>query len=121
MIYGIGIDLVEIERIRQILARNERFMAKTLTGNEISLCPTNEIKKAEFVAGRFAGKEAVVKALGTGIGGSMGWRDIEILRLDSGQPYIVLNKKKIINGEFKLHISISHTKNLAIAKVIIEY
>lgn len=121
MIYGIGIDLVEIERIKQILVRNERFIAKILTENEINLCPTNEIKRAEFVAGRFAGKEAIVKALGTGIGGSMGWRDVEILRLDSGQPNIVLNKKNILNEEFKLHISISHTKNLAIAKVIIEY
>lgn len=121
MIFGIGVDLVEIERIKQILARNERFINKILTESEISLCPASEMKKAEFVAGRFAAKEAVVKALGTGIGKSVGWKDIEILKLDSGKPYIVLNQKGILNEEFKLHISISHTKNLALAKVIIEY
>lgn len=121
MIFGIGIDLVEIKRIKQIIARNERFIAKILTDNEINLCPTNVAKKAEFVAGRFAAKEAVVKAMGTGIGGSVSWKDIEILKLDSGKPYIVINNKSILNEKFKLHISISHTKNLALAKVIIEY
>jgi len=121
MIYGIGIDLVEIERIKEILARNGKFIAKILTDNEIKLCPANEAKRTEFVAGRFAAKEAVVKALGTGIGRSVGWKDIEILKLDSGKPYIVLNKKINLKEDFKLHISISHTKNLALAKVIIEY
>ncbi|OEG00247.1 hypothetical protein BHF71_05520 [Vulcanibacillus modesticaldus] len=120
MIYGIGIDVVRIKRIEEILIRNEEhFLKKILTEKERQLYPKERMKRAEFVAGRFAGKEAVAKALGTGIGSKLKWKDIEIGRLASGQPIVKLNDDKLV-GDFTIHISISHTDDLAMAKVIIE-
>jgi len=120
MIYGIGIDMIEINRIEKILYRKEKsFTNKILSNNEKTECPINIIKKTEYIAGRFAGKEALAKAFGTGIGNQISWKNIEILNCDSGKPYI--NFKKNFNDKnFIYHISISHTKTLAVAQVIIE-
>jgi len=124
MIYGIGIDLIEISRIDELLVRNEeRFIKRLLSDKELKYCPNNKRRKTEFIAGRFAGKEAVSKALGTGIGGKLNWTDMEITPLDSGKPVVILNQSVIEQLELpphQIHISISHTKTLAIAKVIIE-
>ncbi len=121
MIYGIGIDAIEISRIEKILYRKEKvFISKILSDNEIKECPINIIKKLEYVAGRFSGKEAVAKAFGTGIGGKISWKDIEILNYDTGKPFINI-KNDVNDDKFIYHISISHTRNLAIAQVIIEH
>lgn len=121
MIIGTGLDLIEISRIEKVLDRNENhFLNKILTVAEKELCPEKPRRKLEFISGRFAGKEAVAKALGTGIGSSLKWKDIEILYLKSGKPYVNLKGLKWNSHELNIHISITHTKTLAAAKVIIE-
>jgi len=122
MIYGIGIDLVEIKRIKKILERKEKiFLDKILTVKEMEqYFILKNIKKIEYVAGRFAGKEAVSKAVGVGIGSQLGWKDIEILNFINGSPFVKINKEFSKKNKLVYHISISHTKELAVAKVIIE-
>lgn len=121
MIFGIGIDVLEIDRITKIIENNERFLTKILGENELALCPANKKRKSEFVAGRFAAKEAVAKALGTGIGQSLSWKDIEVLKEETGKPYVLLKNEKWKEKNFKIHLSISHTRELVFAKVIVEY
>lgn len=111
MIYGIGVDLVEIERIKNSIS--DKFIRKILTDKEIEIFNslTLEKRKLEFLAGRFAAKEAVSKANGTGMNG-IGFKDIEVLK-DNGKPVCIFK-------DFKVHISISHTDDIATAYVILE-
>lgn len=113
MIIGIGIDLVEIERIKK--GSLENLVKRILSKNELNIYQTflNTERKLQFLAGRFSAKEAYSKALGTGIG-KVGFKDIEILNNNSGQPYINLN------SQYKIHLSITHTANYASSFVIIE-
>lgn len=121
MIYGIGIDLVDISRIKKAMDRKgNRFAKKILTDKEISLAPSLDEKKVEYIASRFAAKEAVAKAFGTGIGKELGWKDIEILKYDSGRPYVSIKNSDMNSNKMKIHLSISHTKLVAAAKVIVE-
>ncbi|TCS78356.1 holo-ACP synthase [Tepidibacillus fermentans] len=121
MIFGIGVDLIELERIRKIVERSElAFIKKILTSVEIEHLPRLPRRKIEYLAGRFAGKEAVAKALGTGIGKNLNWKDIEILPLPSGKPTVTLKNDYWPVDDFKIHISISHSQSMAIAKVLIE-
>lgn len=122
MIYGIGIDLIEIKRIKKILERKETtFLNKILTDNEMAQYSIlKNIRKTEYIAGRFAGKEAVAKALKIGIGSKLNWKDVEILNSTNGSPDVKINKNFLDNGELIFHISISHTKEFVVAKVIIE-
>jgi len=111
MIYGIGIDLVEIERIKKIVARKgDSFLQKIFSEQEIALCPIADDKKIEYLA----------KAFGTGIGRDLGWREIVILKNERGKPYVILAKPGYENEGFRIHLSISHTNSLAVAKAIIE-
>ncbi|AIF42381.1 holo-ACP synthase [Virgibacillus sp. SK37] len=117
MIEGIGIDLVEIQRIKDSFRKNGRFAHRILTENEqihFQKLPT-EKRKMEFLAGRFAGKEAFAKATGTGIG-KLSFQDIEITTDENGAPYI---KVKGYEAK-KIFISISHSEAYATAQVIIE-
>ena len=121
VIFGIGIDITEIDRIEKILIRNESsFIKKIFTDKEIERIPQGTKRKYEFVAGRFAAKEAVAKALGTGIGGELSWQDIEIIANEKGRPIVFLNQEKWRKENFMIHLSISHSQTMAIAKVIIE-
>lgn len=88
MIAGIGSDIVELDRIRRLLAgeRGRRFSERVLTHAEREIGERRESGFGEFVAGRFAAKEAVSKALGCGIGGQVGFRDIEIIPDERGRP-----------------------------------
>ncbi|WP_028785203.1 holo-ACP synthase [Thalassobacillus devorans] len=117
MIKGIGIDLIELERINKIIMRNDRFVQRILTEKEqLELASyKHEARRIEFIAGRFAAKEAVGKALGTGIG-KVSFQDIEISRTDQGAPQIS------VSGYEHLHIwlSISHSRDHAIAQVVLE-
>lgn len=113
-----GVDIIEIDRLAKINPKiRERFIQRVFTKAEQSLCDSNNT----CLAGRFAAKEAVAKALGTGIG-AIRWKDIEILRGEEGQPVLFLHgnaKKK--EAELKITqwaLSISHNKTLAIAFVI---
>jgi len=115
MISGIGIDIVELERIEKIYQRQNRFVDRVLTPNEKATFHTlTESRKVEFLAGRFAAKEAYSKAVGTGIGENLAFIDIEIEKDNKGKPYILKPKKEGV------HLSISHSKNFAVAQVVIE-
>lgn len=119
MIKGIGIDIIEVSRIKGMMDKyGDKFFKRILTDNEIAYCKSFVNAELHF-AGRFASKEAYSKAIGTGISKNFGWKDIEILNDERGKPYINHTK----DTEFsKLHfeISISHTNNYGCAVVVCE-
>jgi holo-[acyl-carrier protein] synthase len=124
VIYGVGTDIVEISRIKQMKSLSS-FAEKILSHNELKIASTFESDKlARFLAKQFAGKEAVSKAFGTGIRKPILMKDIEILRDDNGMP--ILNplagvKKTIIDlGITKSHVSLADEKDYAIAFAILE-
>ena len=124
MIVGMGIDLVEIERIERIYAKfGERFLSRVLLPDEAKYCLSYR-RPAPFIAGRFAVKEAVSKALGTGIGALLGWHDIELRRKESGEPWLVLHGKGqellLARKANVVHVSITHTEMSAAAVAILE-
>src|SRR5665213_2696184 len=93
MILGTGIDLIEVQRVEASYEKfGERFLRRILRPAEVAYCLSHKAP-GPFLAARFAGKEAVSKAFGTGIGAQLGWQDIEICRKDSGEPYIILHDK----------------------------
>lgn len=115
MITGIGIDLVEINRIKEVARRQDRFVNRILTDKEKSMYRSLSKKRSlEFLAGRFAAKEAYVKALGTGIG-QVSFLDIEILPDDQGRP--VFTRHPSSNRAI---LSITHTDELAAAQVLLQ-
>jgi len=124
MIIGIGIDIVEISRIREMLMRHDcAFTQKIFTKNEI-LEAEKRSDHAIYYAGRWAAKEACSKALGTGFGENCSWTDVNIENNDAGKPIIslwgnalALAEKLEINF---IHLSISHEKEFACANVILE-
>ncbi len=124
MILGTGIDIIEVARIAASFERfGERFVNRILHPAEIEYCLTHK-KPAPFLAARFAAKEAISKAFGTGIGAQLGWQDMEVKRKESGEPYVVLhgNGKKLLEARAGKHvlISLSHTENYAAAMAILE-
>ena len=124
MIIGSGIDLVEIERIEQSVARyGQRFLDRVFTPAEQAYCQRKR-KAAESFAARFAAKEAGAKALGTGIGYGVNWREIEVARAPSGRPSLVFHGRA---AEIAAHmgvrhaaLSLTHSNQLASASVILE-
>ena len=124
MILGTGIDIIEVSRIAASFEKfGERFVNRILTPDEIKYSLGHR-QPAPFLAVRFAAKEAVSKAFGTGIGAELGWQDIEIRRKESGEPYVVLHGKGKelfdTRGATKLHVSLSHTQHYAAATAILE-
>ncbi|MFZ2353298.1 holo-ACP synthase [Paucilactobacillus nenjiangensis] len=116
MIYGIGIDISEIQRVEQMKEKHANFISKTLTAAEHQQYLTRSAhKQAEYLAGRFSVKESFSKALGTGIGAAVGFQDLEVLDDESGKPTI---KQSIFDGP--VHVSISHTDSVVISEVILE-
>lgn len=118
-------DLVEISRIEALLHRNEgKAVQRLLTSNEAALMSAfdNDRRKAEWVAGRFAAKEAFAKAIGTGIGGEISMQDIEIMPDRFGKPGVILSHaaERKVGFPFQCHISITHTASTAGAVIIIE-
>ena len=101
----------------------ERFLSRVLLPEEMAYCLAHK-KPAPFLAVRFAAKEAVSKAFGTGIGAALGWQDIEIRRKESGEPFVVLHGKGAellaARGARHLHLSLTHTDNYAAATAILE-
>ncbi|MFJ8460339.1 holo-ACP synthase [Lysinibacillus xylanilyticus] len=115
MIKGIGLDIVEIDRIVKAMMRTNKFKDRILSEKEKVLFDTHsETRRIEFLAGRFAAKEAFSKALGTGIGEKCKLHDIEILRGEAGNPVLYF-KGELVNG----FVSITHTKEYAAAQVIL--
>lgn len=126
MIVGIGTDLTEISRVERILedASGERFMRRVLTPAEFELASGRKGRRPEFVAGRFAAKEAVAKALGCGIGRQVGLQDIEVLPDASGKPVCTLSAEawSRLGKEvgLRIHLSITHTSETAAAFAVVE-
>jgi len=124
MILGVGIDIIEVARIAASYERfGERFVNRILLPDEIAYCQSHK-QPAPFLAARFAAKEAISKAFGTGIGAQLGWQDMEIRRKDSGEPYVVLHGKgeelfKARNAR-RLLVSLSHTQNYAAVTAVLE-
>jgi holo-[acyl-carrier protein] synthase len=122
LILGVGIDIVEIRRIKSAMEGNDRFLEKIFTAVELEYLKSRNLR-AEYVAGRFAAKEAVAKALGTGFRG-FDFKDIEIDRTTLGKPIVILKgKAKLIakkEGQYNIHLSISHGEDSAVAYAILE-
>ncbi|MGI9013922.1 MAG: holo-ACP synthase [Phycisphaerales bacterium] len=123
-IIGHGIDAVEVSRIAGMLAEHgNRFRDRCFTSAEQAYCDANPRRTAEHFAARFAAKEAVFKALGTGWRDGMAWTDIEVVRDNaSGRPSIALHNAALrCAGERGIggwHVSLTHTQTLAMASVI---
>ncbi len=125
MILGQGIDLCGVERIRRMIRdHGDHFLERTYTEAEVAYARRRKKGFEETLAGRFAAKEAVMKALGTGWRGGVEFRGIEILNEPSGKPYVVLHgttaEKAHELGVSTLHVTITHTEDLAIAAAIAE-
>lgn len=124
MILGIGIDIIEVERIRTSYERfGERFLKRILHPAEIAYCLSHRAP-APFLAARFAAKEAISKAFGTGIGAQLGWQDMEIGRKSSGEPFVILHGagRQLLEsrGARAVLISLSHTQIHATAIALLE-
>ncbi len=121
-IFGIGIDVVEVDRIAAIIERHGAlFLEKLFTAAERSYCESHK-QPALHYAARFAAKEAVSKALGTGIGGQAGWLDLEITRDSLGAPKLVLSGNAAAfaaeKGITEIQISLTHARDYAAANAI---
>ncbi|WP_284643704.1 holo-ACP synthase [Paenibacillus silviterrae] len=127
MIIGVGTDLLEIERIRRILnsSAGDRFLERVLTPPERELAAKRRGRLAEFLAGRFAAKEALVKALGCGIGKEVGFQDLSVLPDAKGKPTAQLAEAAWLRiglapDAVTLHVSITHSESMAMAYAIAE-
>jgi holo-[acyl-carrier protein] synthase len=124
-IYGVGTDIIEVGRIKSALEKYPGFKTRVYTEHEVAFCEDKKNETAKYIsyAERFAAKEALAKALGTGLGKDIFFKDIEVRNMPSGQPLIKLSQKAqellVKKGPFDLKISLSGTKELAIAFVII--
>ena len=126
MIIGIGVDIVEIDRISMLVKRQKNAISRFLTVAEQHLLQgKSETRQAEFIAGRFAAKEAGAKALGTGIGGTISFLDMEIVPTELGKPEMkvkdeVYHRLGLDPLCVRVHLSISHSRAYAIAQVVVE-
>lgn len=114
----LGVDLIEIERIEEALTRwQDRFLYRVYTAGELEICQ----QRVPALAVRFAGKEAIMKLLGTGVKG-VGWKEIEILSLDSGKPVVHLHGRALQKakemGISQIEISLSHSRQNALATAL---
>lgn len=124
MILGIGTDIVEVARIQASFEKfGESFLHRILRPGEIAYCLAYK-NPAPCLAVRFAAKEAIAKAFGTGLGAQLGWLDMEIARKETGEPFVVLHgqgKKLFVErGAKHLFISLSHTEHYATATAVLE-
>lgn len=125
MIVSVGVDLIEIERIQKALDNPQigiRFRNRVFTEREIHYCETKQRGRYESYAGRFAAKEAVMKALGRGWGSKVTWLEIEVARARSGKPDIVLHGNTALFaqqlGIRRWALSITHTRDHGLAYVV---
>jgi holo-[acyl-carrier protein] synthase len=124
VIYGVGTDIVEVERIEKALERfGEKFAKRILSDSELKRFQGHR-QKANFLAKRFAAKEAFTKALGTGIHAPANWHGVWVKNLPSGKPVLefssalrdLMQKRKILNH----HLSLADERGMAVATVILE-
>ena len=122
MVCGIGVDIVEVARVGNVAERHgDRFLRRIYTPLELEKTHGN---RNQYLAARFAAKEAAFKALGTGWGGGVRWVEVEVDNLASGQPVLSLHgtarSRADALGVERLHITISHTEEYAMAQVVLE-
>jgi holo-[acyl-carrier protein] synthase len=123
-VIGIGVDLVECARIQHSIDRfGDRFLHRVFTDGEIEYSMSMKFP-SRHLAARFAAKEAVSKAFGTGIGKAMGWRDIDVRKKPSGEPFLILSgpvqELAAKRGVTSALITLSHTEHHAMAAVVLE-
>ncbi len=124
MVLGLGTDLIETSRVQQSIDRfGERFLQRIFTAGEIAYC-TRKKNSAESFAARFAAKEAGAKALGTGISRGVTWKEFEVKREKSGRPSLHLTGRAEelaqAMGVRRLQLSLTHSRELALAVVVAE-
>jgi holo-[acyl-carrier protein] synthase len=122
MIYGIGIDVVEVDRIEDAISRQgEHFLRKLFSENERQYCDQQKRPGLHYAA-RFAAKEAVSKALGTGIGGKAGWLEMEVIRAESGAPTMIFHGRALefihAQGIAEVQVSLTHARDYAAANAV---
>ena len=124
MIVSIGIDIIEVVRIREVLLRTPRFAERVFTSAERAYCDSRGAVSAQHYAARFAAKEAALKALQTGWRGGIGWQDVEVASRESGAPYLIFTGQVLVVfqkfGATATNLSMSHTSQHAIAQVVLE-
>ena len=124
MIISIGIDIIEVGRVRETIERTPRFAERVFTEAERAYCESRGVVAAQHYAARFAAKEAALKALQTGWSNGIAWQDIEISAKDSGAPVILFHRRArqlyVQSGATAAHVSIAHTSEHAIAEVVLE-
>ncbi len=124
MIVSIGIDIIEVYRIRETIERTPRFVERVFTKKEREYCDKKGKAAAQSYAARFAAKEAFLKAIKTGWRGRITWHDIEVLSDEAGVPSLEIRAEagKFLDasGANRVHLSLSHTTEHAIAQVILE-
>jgi holo-[acyl-carrier protein] synthase len=123
-VIGIGVDVIECSRIQRSIERfGDRFLHRVFTDGEIEYSMSMKFPERHLAA-RFAGKEAVAKAFGTGIGKTMGWRNIDIQKRKSGEPFLVFSGAAEAfaaeRGVISALITLSHTENYAVACVVLQ-
>jgi len=122
LVRGIGIDIVEVSRVAAVIERHgDRFLRRIYTPHELENVHGN---RQQYLAARFAAKEAAFKALGTGWGAGVRWVDVEVANLPSGQPVMQLSGKARERsdqmGVAQVHVTLSHTAELAMAQVLLQ-
>lgn len=124
MIVSIGIDIIEVARVREVMRRTPRFTERVFTTRERLYCEGRGAASAKHFAARFAAKEAALKALGTGWSGGIAWHDVEILSQETGAPTLLFHHRarEIFEerGANIAHVSLSHTSEHAVAQVLLE-
>lgn len=123
MIFGIGTDLIEVERVAQRISTEDGFKESVFAPGEIAACE-GKANRAERYAARFAAKEALFKALGSGWRGGMAFREIEVVNDPQGKPCIIPHgrvKSAIAeHGITRIHLSLAHIRAAALAFVLLE-
>jgi len=124
MIYGIGTDLIDVDRVAKQTGGDTRFKEKIFSAREIAYCESFNVNKAQHYAARYAAKEAFFKAIGTGYRGGLAFHEISIENEELGKPSIVLSGKALEYADQhafgKIYVSLSHLAEYASAVVIIE-
>jgi holo-[acyl-carrier protein] synthase len=124
VIVSIGIDIIEIRRVREVLARTPRFRVRVFTEEERAYCDARGAGAAQHYAARFAAKEAAFKALQTGWRDGLSWHHVEVASTDAGAPLLRLSghARSLFDalGATHAHLSLSHTSEHAVAQVIFE-
>jgi holo-[acyl-carrier protein] synthase len=123
ILVGVGIDLIEVERIRAVIERQgERFLDRVFTAEERAYCGTMKFPHKHYAA-RFAAKEAVSKCFGTGIGAELGWRSVSVRHGERHQPLVHLDERGSAllraAGATAVHLSLAHTEALAVAVAVL--